>query len=322
MAAQNVPQKLKAQAHVFVRPLDQPRNVRHRHPLVAFVFNHPHHGVQGGKAIGRHLRLGRAQFAQKRAFSRIGKAHQPGVRDLPQLKIKHPFLALHPRRELRRRPVGRCFEVHISFPALAPFAEHELLPHLGQVRHQLQLHPLVQALLQRPLPARRLRRRVLVAPRLKDVGVLHCFIVDQKIPTLRRHKIQRPRVRRVGRLRRPRRVAVNQRARRHRDHQVRGRFPITLPPGPIPPVRRVHLGIEEKRLQIARVRVHPHHDVRPFPPVAPIGPSVRIELPAVKVGRAVPAIAGPGVDFDIVDKHEKKGSKSPPAQANRAAENQ
>ena len=84
-------------------------------------------------------------------------------------------------------------------------------------------------------------------------------------------------------------------------------FPKHCRPVPGPPCGAWTLGLKKKGLQVARVGVHPHDDVSAFPAIAAIGPAQGIEFSTVKVRRAITAVAGAGVDFDIIDKHGREG---------------
>ena len=94
------------ETEVLMRPFDQSRDVRHRRAAIIVEIHHANHRVQGRKRIRRHLWVRRGNPPQKRGFSRVRIAHQPGVGDRSQFENEIPFFAFLAFRVLARRPIA------------------------------------------------------------------------------------------------------------------------------------------------------------------------------------------------------------------------
>ena len=281
------------QPHIRMRALDQPRDVRHRHPPEPRQLHHPDVRRQRRERIRRHLRMRRRHLPQQRRFPRVRIPHQPRIRDLPQLQVKVTLLPRRPLRVARRRLIRRTLEMHIPDPALPPRAQHELLPHLRQVRDHLQLIGI--------------DRRLLVALRLlrtlRRLGKIHIHrprpVLHLHVAFLRRILIRQP---------------IDNRPRRHRHDAILRALAKTLPsPAPVA-IARLHDRLIKKRRQIILMRIRPQNHRAPAPAIPAIRPALRHKRFAPERDRAIPAVAGLGKNSDVIDKHGafRKGRRPSP----------
>ena len=133
----NVLEEGVPQPDVFVRAVDQPRNVRHRDPRIIGVLHHADHRMQCGEGVGRHLGPRRGNRTQQRRLARVGVAHQPDVGDGLEFEQKFALFARFARLPLARRPVGPGDEARIAPAAPAAGRDDHLFAVLLHIAENL-----------------------------------------------------------------------------------------------------------------------------------------------------------------------------------------
>ena len=84
--AHDVTEKLMTEATIGVSPFDETRNIRHRGPHEAGVFDDPDHRLESRKGISGNFRTRGAQRGDEAGFSGIGKSDHAGVGDFAQFE--------------------------------------------------------------------------------------------------------------------------------------------------------------------------------------------------------------------------------------------
>ncbi len=131
---------------VFVRPFDQPRDVRDGAAAETRKLDDSDDRLERGERVGRHLRLRGGEFSQQRGFAGVGETDEAGIRDAAQFQIEHAEFARCAERVLDGRAVGGGAEVPVALARLAALAEHELLAVFSEIGDGLHLDALLAAL--------------------------------------------------------------------------------------------------------------------------------------------------------------------------------
>src|SRR2546421_139698 len=127
------------QSDIAVRALDQTRHIANGEPMPVWKFHNANLGMKRGERIRGDLRARLGDRFEKSRFAGVGIADQSNVGDDAQLDQELPLFARLSRlREARSLPRGRD-EVAVAQAAASAFAEHELLPVLGEVGDEFAL---------------------------------------------------------------------------------------------------------------------------------------------------------------------------------------
>ena len=81
----HMPEEVMPQAHAFVRPLDNPRNIDHHKRLPA-VLDHTQHRLQRGERVIRHLGPRRTHNRKQARLPGVGQADYAHISQQLQLK--------------------------------------------------------------------------------------------------------------------------------------------------------------------------------------------------------------------------------------------
>src|SRR5438477_5546949 len=102
--------------------------------------------MQGGKWIRRDPGSGSGDLLDQCRFPGVGITDERCVCDRTQLEKKMTALALAAFGIFARRAIARAFEMDITFPARATFAEQKLLILTGEISEKIGLRSIDRGL--------------------------------------------------------------------------------------------------------------------------------------------------------------------------------
>src|SRR5580704_5580724 len=124
-----------AETDAFMGAFDQARNVG-EHEFAATNVDHAELRMQRGERVIGDLRLGGTDGGEKRRFSGVRQADDPGIGDQFQPQPNGELGAGLAGIGIARRAVGRAFETRIAETAIAAMRQHDALAEFGEIGEQ------------------------------------------------------------------------------------------------------------------------------------------------------------------------------------------
>ena len=134
-----------AEATVFVSPFDQARDVCDGAAAETWEFDHADDGLEGGEGVGCHFGFCRREFAEERGFAGVGESDEASIGDAAEFEVEDATFARGAERVFDGCAVGGGFEIPVSEPVFAAFAEDEFLAVFSEVGDGFEVDAIVTA---------------------------------------------------------------------------------------------------------------------------------------------------------------------------------